>query len=77
MITDIPHHSEFYESGKELLAFAWDITSTLLVQLEQADWLDGKDQDEYWQISKRHLNTSASLLQQGIEFILKGKITEI
>ena len=32
---------------------------------------------KYWSASKRHLTTALSITQQGVEFILKGKIAEI
>jgi len=80
MIHDIPTASDFYTTGKELLDFAWDTTAHLLTDIEEAEWfgIDPEEvSDDYWKAAKRHLTTSLSTTQQGIEFILKGKIADI
>jgi hypothetical protein len=80
MITNLPTSADFYQSGKELFNFAWDATSTLLTEFDQADQY-GFDKDEvsenYWLAARRTLTTSLTIVQQGVEFILKGKIAEI
>lgn len=80
MITNLPTSIDFYQSGNELLNFAWDATSDLLTEFDQADYY-GFDKnevsDKYWAAARRTLTTSLTIVQQGIELILKGKICEI
>lgn len=80
MILNIPAPHEFYQSGKELFNFAWDATSKLLTDLDQADdygFDKAEVSDKYWIAARRTLTTSMTIVQQGVEFILKGKIAEI
>lgn len=80
MISDLPSADDFYTSGKELLNISWGIVISLLIDLDDAQYYDELDEDtpeSYWYASKRHLSTALSIMQQGIEFILKGKIAEI
>lgn len=80
MISNIPTYDDFNKTGKELLAFSWDIVATLLVNLDEAEFY-GIDQeeisDEYWSLSERQLKTALAITQQGIEFLIKGRICEI
>lgn len=80
MITDLPTVEDYYTSGKALLNFSWDIVANLLVDKNEADSyvLDAEEvSNEYWAAAKRQLATALSITQQGVEFILKGKIVEI
>lgn len=80
MVLNIPTPNDFYQSGKELFNFAWDATSRLLIDLDQAEDF-GFDKtevsDNYWIAARRTLTTSMTIVQQGVELILKGKIAEI
>lgn len=80
MIVNIPTSNDFYQSGKELFNFAWDATSTLLTEFDQADYY-GFDKEEvsdkYWAAARRTLTTSLTIVQQGVELSLKGKIAEV
>lgn len=80
MIKNLPTAADFYRSGKELFNFAWDATSALLTEFDNAAEY-GIDQEEvsenYWLAARRTLTTSLTIVQQGVEFILKGKIAEI
>ncbi len=80
MITNVPTPADFFQSGKELFNFAWDATSNLLTEFDQADYY-GFDKAEisekYWAAARRTLTTSLTIVQQGVELILKGKISEI
>lgn len=80
MIANLPTATDFYQSGNELLNFAWDTTSNLLTEFDEADYY-GYDKDEisdkYWAAARRRLTTSLAIAQQGVEFILKGKIASI
>ncbi len=80
MIQNIPKHEDFFNSGLSLLNFSWETVASLLTDLDEAEgW--GVDVDEvsdaFWQASKQRLTTSLAVAQQGVEFILKGKIAEI
>ena len=81
MIKNIPTSDEFYLSGKELLNFSWNILITLLKDLNEATTFFDVNEDEviqaYRDSARKHLSTSLSIMQQGVELILKGKITYI
>ncbi|GFM34261.1 hypothetical protein [Desulfovibrio subterraneus] len=78
MIDNIPTAQDFHDSGKELLAYAWDIVASLLMDLKEVYPPDFEDEErEYWEASKRHLNTAVSIMQQGTEFLLKGEIANV
>ncbi|HEJ1054399.1 TPA: hypothetical protein SLP05_001939 [Pseudomonas putida] len=80
MVINIPEPGDFFQSGKELFNFAWDALSNLLTELDQADYY-GFDKNEvsekYWAGAQRTLTTSLAIVQQGVEFVLKGKIAAI
>jgi hypothetical protein len=80
MVNNIPEAEDFYESGKGLLDFAWNTVAILLTNLDNAKYY-GVDEEEvsetYWNASKRSLTTALAITQQGVEFVLKGKIAEI
>ncbi len=80
MICDIPNAVDFYESGKELMGFAWETVADLLLNLDEAEHF-GIDKEEisdaYWDAAKRRLATALSITQQGVEFVLKGKIADV
>jgi hypothetical protein len=80
MIVNLPTSSDFYQSGKELFNFAWDATSNLLTVFDEAHYYrfdKDKVSDKYWSAARRTLTTSLSIVQQGVEFSLKGKIAEV
>lgn len=80
MITDIPTSSDFQNAGINLLNLAWDSTVSLLMDRI----FDGVEintnlpvSDNYLKSAQPILASSLSLVQQGIEFFLKGKIAEV
>ncbi|MGD1091523.1 MAG: hypothetical protein ABSB35_05955, partial [Bryobacteraceae bacterium] len=80
MIIDIPAPKDFFDSGIELFDFAWDTVANLITNLSQAIDMgveEGDVSEEYWAASKRRLTTALAMTQQGVEFILKGKIAEV
>lgn len=81
MITDVPTPSDFFDSGIELFDFAWNIVAELITNLADAEERFGVDATEvsndYWDAAKRRLTTALAMTQQGVEFILKGKIAEV
>lgn len=82
MITDIPSPSEFHAVGTQLLNTAWDTATTLLIDLDEAQYYtdlsgDSVAEQAYWNSAKLQLSTALSVAQQGCEFLLKSKISEI
>jgi hypothetical protein len=80
LIIDIPAPKDFFDSGIELFDFAWDTVANLITNLSQAIDMgveEGDVSEEYWAASKRRLTTALAMTQQGVEFILKGKIAEV
>ena len=79
-IIDIPSENDFYSSGKELMDFSWDVVARLLIDMDEAEYygVDPSEiSDKYWSAAKRRLTTALSITQQGVEFVLKGKIASI
>lgn len=80
MVKNIPTSEDFYQSGKELFDFAWDVVAKLLTNLDEAKYYEINPEDiseDYWHSAKRKVTTALSITQQGIEFILKGEIAQI
>ncbi len=80
MITATPAPDDFIKTGLSLLDFAWDTVANLITELDDSEYF-GVDVDEvgdaFWQASKQKLSTSLAVAQQGVEFVLKGKIAEV
>lgn len=81
MITDIPSPSDFEATAVSLLNLAWDTVSSLFQhaersQLEQWD-KDGEVTDEFWTAAQKPLGNAQALVQQGVEFLLKARISEV
>lgn len=80
MISDIPSHDDFFNEGISLLSFAWDTVVNLLTDLSESEYYGidiSEVGDAFWLSSKQTLTTSLAIAQQGVEFILKGKIAEV
>jgi hypothetical protein len=80
VIHDIPSPQDFFDSGVELFDFAWDTVATLITNFSEAieQGVDEADvTEEYWASSKRRLTTALAMTQQGVEFVLKGKIAQV
>ncbi len=82
MITNIPTSEEFQESGIAFLNLAWDATLNLVISFDEAvPWMQDVSNDElgddYWEAAQKPLATALVLVQQGIEFLLKGRITAV
>jgi len=80
MVINIPTAEDFYSSGEELFNFAWDAIAKLIKNLDEARYYDvDKDEirDEYWEGANRTLSTSLTVIQQGVEFFIKGRIAEV
>ncbi|MGP1386427.1 MAG: hypothetical protein ACTS2F_22895 [Thainema sp.] len=81
MIINIPSSEEFKVTGISLLNLAWDHVSALYLDLKasnMAEWDDdGEVTSEIWQAAQKPLANALVLTQQGIEFLLKARISEI
>ncbi len=84
MIKDIPSSDDFIASGEDFLNMDWDNIFDLLFQHTKikasSDLNDEEDSEDidnkYWKQVKLYLSTSLVLIQQGNEFLIKGKIAE-
>jgi len=81
VITDIPDKQDFLQNGLSMLNLAWDAVARLLIDLDYAD-LDAEGEEEltkkvYWKAAQHPISVALALAQQGIELLLKGRITEI
>jgi hypothetical protein len=80
MIQDVPASDDFYDTGKGLLGFSWDIAVDLLRNLKDAEYFGvevAAVHDAYWKAAKRRLVIALSIAQQGVEFLLKGKTASV
>lgn len=80
MVINIPTADDFYTSGEELLNFAWDAIAKLIRNLNEAKYYDvntDEIKEEYWEGANRTLSTSLTVIQQGVEFFIKGRIAEV
>lgn len=79
-IINTPSAEEFFVAGKELLDFSWDVLADLLKNFSYAEdyGIDPAEVSEvYWRSARRRLTTALSITQQGVEFMLKGKIAAV
>lgn len=81
MIKDVPTHEDFADQGTTFLNLAWDTVLDLLLEYADAEaWeaiVDENQPDDYWQAAQKPLATGVALAQQGVEFLLKAKITAV
>jgi len=80
MITDIPTSSDFQNAGINLLNLSWDSTMSLLTErIVEIDKINTNVSvnETYWKSAQPILTSSLTLIQQGVEFFLKGKISEV
>ncbi|EAS40752.1 hypothetical protein C9J48_10945 [Photobacterium profundum] len=79
MVFDIPSKDDFFAMGDSLLNSAWDNLVALLKDYdEHLDLVCEADfKEQYFQHSKPKLMSSFTLVQQAVEFYLKGRIAEI
>ncbi len=83
MITDIPNESDFKQSGLALFNHAWDSVLSLYLGLDSFEADEESEEDiaemtrHYWGSAQTTLSTSLALVQQGTEFLLKGRISAV
>ena len=78
MIVDIPAPEDYHAAGVNQLYLAWQITMGSLHEYDQVLEYGVDDIDEahaeYWKRSQPALANAYSLIQQGMELALKGRI---
>lgn len=83
MITNIPDAAEFKNNGIAFLNLAWEsllsmsqhvsaVTAELEEETERQEY-----EKEYWREARQELGVAVALIQQGAEFLIKGKICEL
>jgi hypothetical protein len=79
MITDIPTHTDYENTGLSLLNLAWETTLNLSIHLDDAkeNASETVSEDDYWAASQTQLTTAISLVQQAAEFLLKSRIVAV
>jgi len=80
LIIEIPTEADFKNSGLGFINLALDQIFELYSDLSDSqieDWGEEVDIEAYWYGAKNKLRNSLALVQQGIEFILKGRIASI
>lgn len=78
MIKNIPSAQDFHDAGVEFSMMAYSTILDLLVVFEEYSHLDDEEMlEDYWDSSKGKLKNAATLLHQGIDFLLKSKICEV
>jgi hypothetical protein len=76
MITNIPEAADFKITAVALLNLAWAGVIQHLIHLQATGEDDPDLLEDYWSSAQLSINSSLSLAQQGIEFLLKSKICE-
>lgn len=80
MIIDIPTDNDFQHAGIEFINLAMDQVFSLYDNIENSELEEWGDSDEiasYWKSAQRTLSNALTLVQQGIEFLLKGRIVNV
>jgi hypothetical protein len=83
MITDIPTSDDFHAAGLSQIYLAWQVAMQTVQDYDQATYykleeeIDQGDVAEYWRRSQPALANAFSLIQQGVELALKGRIAAI
>lgn len=81
MIVDVPVPSDYHTAGVNQLYLGWQIAMQTLNEYDQAMDYGGDDavdaQTEYWKRAQPALANAYSLIQQGMELALKGRIATV
>ena len=82
MIIDFPTKDDFFKTSEDYLNSSWDSVVQLLSEFDEVLVLrEGsphtKEADKYWDSARQTLITSTALVQQAVEFYIKGKIVQI
>lgn len=79
MLIDIPSELEFSVTAENLINGAWNSLIKLISEYEILKDLGSskKTLDQYWTYAKPELTTALAMVQNAVEFYLKGKIISI
>lgn len=82
MILEVPSSVDFKNHGIDYLNIGWGTVLDLLISLENvSEYHDDEDIKEigadFWIAADRELGTALSLIQQGVEFLIKARICEV
>lgn len=79
MVLDIPSKDDFHQMGESLIQSAWESLVSLLKEYEEYAGYDenGDFKSKYFEYSKPTLMSAFTLVQQAVEFFLKGNIAGV
>ena len=83
MILEIPSKEDFFESAEDFLNSAWGEVIEIISEFDELfdliddDSLKDHDAEKYWKSAKQSLVTALALVQQSVEFFVKGRIASI
>lgn len=75
MITDIPSGDDFRRAGLAFMNLAADQIFALYEDLEHEN-LEEEELLEYWRTAQQPLASALALVQQSVEFLMKGRIAD-
>ncbi|WP_050922263.1 hypothetical protein [Vibrio harveyi] len=79
MVIDIPSKKDFHEMGESLIQSAWESLVHLLKEYDEYAGFDegGDFEFRYFKYSKPKIMSAFTLVQQAVEFFLKGNIAGV
>ena len=81
MVTDIPTPSDFHEYGLRYLNLGWGLALQVVLNFAEAEDcgydVDPEIKADFWEAAEPEFASALMLLEQGIEFLIKGKIAEV
>ncbi|WP_354678551.1 hypothetical protein [Cupriavidus plantarum] len=80
MVNNIPNASDYFDSGNEVFNFAWNTVAHLLCAFDEAGYYGyepAEISEAFWSAANRELSTAITIVQQGVELFLKGRIAEV
>jgi hypothetical protein len=81
MITDVPAADDFLAYGLRFLNLGWQNALTVALELVDAhEWggdVDEELREEFVRAAEPELGTALALVEQGVEFLLKGRIAAV
>jgi hypothetical protein len=83
MIVDIPAAADFHAAGLKQVHLAWQIAMQSVHDFDEATYYKLADEtheeaaEEFWRRSQPALTNAYSLIQQGMELALKGRIAAV
>lgn len=79
MVFDLPSRDDFFQMGNSLLHSAWGSLVSLIKEYEECREFssDGEFESKYLEHSKPVLMSAFTLVQQAVEFFLKGGVAEV